>query len=208
MLDTIHSTLNAFARLLYEPWYNIGDTLLVGEGNLSFAKSLLEAPCHINQMTATTYETQRNLGEEAKQNACYLERAGINVMHDIDATKLEQIFKGQHFDTIVFQFPNAGSRDAKYRHTANHVLLRKFLRSATECLTENGSILVTTVDNAYYDGVFKMDEAAHFANFQRPFSIPFDPDLFPGYCHTNTNDDDSAIEDYKKFATWIFKPKI
>ena len=36
--------------------------------------------------------------------------------------------------------------------------------------------------------------------------MPFDPADFPGYQHINTNDDESAIEDYDRFGTWIFTP--
>lgn len=38
MFDTIFSTVRAFEQLRSEPWNKLGNTLLVGEGNLSFAR--------------------------------------------------------------------------------------------------------------------------------------------------------------------------
>lgn len=207
MLDTIQSTVQAFARMRQEPWCNLGDILLVGEGNLSFAKSLLNKQAHIAHMTATTFEKERNLSDETRNNANVLISAGASVLHGVDATKIEEALPAQKFDTIIFQFPNAGSRDGKYGHTANHVLIRKFLRSALAHLNENGHVLISAVDSPHYEGIFKFDEAANFADYHPPHCVPFDPANFNGYSHTNTNDDNSAIKDYKKFATWIFKPK-
>lgn len=129
------------------------------------------------------------------------------MLHGIDATKLEEAFPAQKFDTIIFQFPNAGSRDGKYGHTENHVLIRKFLRSALAHLNENVCILISSVDSPYYEGMFKFEEAADFADYVLPDCVPFDPANFNGYSHINTNNDDSAIKDHAKFLTWIFKPK-
>lgn len=60
MFDTIYSTVKAFSSFKLEPWRNLGNTLLVGEGNLSFAKSLLFLPCGIASMTATTFENAKD----------------------------------------------------------------------------------------------------------------------------------------------------
>jgi len=207
MLDTIQSTIQAFTQMRYEPWQQLGDVLLVGEGNMSFAKGLLDMPAQITQMTATTFEKEKDLTEEALKNANHLKQSGALVMHGIDATKLDTSLKSHQFDTIVFQFPNVGSRESKYGHTANHVLIRKFLRCAASFLNSEGRILITAVDSSHYEGVFKFDEAAEFAEYHAPQSYPFDPSLFSGYSHTNTNDDDSALGDHHKFATWVFKPK-
>lgn len=207
MLDTIQSTAYAFARMRNEPWQNLGDALLVGEGNMSFAKSLINKSAQITHMTATTLEKENSLTDEAHQNASALQRQGAIVLHGVDATKLEESLQPQKFDTIIFQFPNAGSRDGKYGHTSNHVLIRKFLRSAAQFLNDNGSVLITAVDSPHYDGVFKFDEAAEFADYLAPRSLSFDPAHFTGYSHTNTNDANSAIDDHTQFATWIFKRK-
>ncbi|PZQ46661.1 MAG: hypothetical protein DI551_04740, partial [Micavibrio aeruginosavorus] len=85
------------------PWKNLGNVLLVGEGNLSFAKSLLaDRSSEITGMVATTYETERSLADEGKINANLLRRNGAVVIHNIDATHLEKEFGSQKFDTIIF----------------------------------------------------------------------------------------------------------
>ena len=180
----------------------------MGEGNLSFAKSLLRQPAaQITHMTATTFEKEKNLSDESIQNAHALKCAGAFVLHGIDATHLEKSFKPHEFDAIIFQFSNVGSRDSKHGHNPNHVMIRKFLRSAAPYLKPSGKILISAVDSPHYDDAFQFDEAAEFADYETPETYPFDPSMFSGYSHTNTIDDDSAIEDHNKFSTWVFRLK-
>ena len=63
MFDSVLRTVNAFSSDRLEPWRDLKSTLLVGEGNLSFAKSLLFFPCEITFMTATTFEKQKDTSE-------------------------------------------------------------------------------------------------------------------------------------------------
>ena len=65
---------------------------------------------------------------------------------------------------------------------------------------------MTSVDSPYYEGVFHFQDAAKDAGFEVSGPAPFNPTDFPGYEHTNTNDDESAIEDYDRFGTWVFNP--
>ncbi len=208
MFDTIKSTIDVFPKMRLKPWASLGDVLLVGEGNMSFAKSLLAMPVtQITHMTATTFEKKKDLSHDVIKNANFLKRIGVLVMHGVDATKLEKSFKPHAFDTIIFQFPNVGSRDTKYGHNPNHVMIRKFLRSAKPYLKLSGKIIISVVDNPHYNGVFQLEEAAAFAGYEAPETYSFDPHVFSGYFHTNTNDEKSALEDHNKFLTWVFRPK-
>ena len=208
MFDAIGQMVKVFSQMRLGPWCHIGNVLLAGEGNLSFAKSLLGLPeTQITHMTATTYEKLRTLSDDAIRNTHKLKQCGVRVLHDIDAVKLDQSFSRKEFDTIIFQFPNVGSREAKYGRNPNYVLIRKFLRSAKNCLKPSGKVMITAVDSPHYEGAFQFEEAAKFAGFEAPEIYPFDPSLFSGYVHTNTNDDDSALEDHIKFVTWVFKVK-
>lgn len=185
-----------------------GDTLFVGEGNLSFALSIAKMPVITSsKLTATTHEKASDLSEEGQQNAELLKHSGASVMSSIDATKLNQYFSHQKFYTIVFQFPNAGSREPEYGRNPNYILIRDFLKSAASCLASNGKILITTVDSPYYQGAFQFEEAAEKAGYHIAGSYLFDPESFPGYSHTNTNNDDSALEKHDEFKTWIFELK-
>ena len=89
MLDIIADTVHSFFRLRAESWVNLGSVLLVGAGNLSFARSLLNKPMtSIESAIATTFEAQRNLFDETLRNASLLRCCGVRVIHRVDATRL------------------------------------------------------------------------------------------------------------------------
>ena len=208
MFDTIRSTVEAFSKLRLGAWCGLGDVLLVGEGNLSFAKTLMTMPqTGVTRVTATVFEKERNASDETAKNAQSILHRGGEVLYGVDATRLDKSIARQKFDTIIFQFPNVGSRESKHGHTSNHVMIRRFLRSAASYLGEGGKVFITAVDSPHYAGAFKLDEAAAFAGYETPQCYPFDPSMFPGYSHTNTNDDESAIDDHKRFTTWVFRLK-
>jgi len=185
-----------------------GEILFVGEGNLSFALGVAEIP-HISasRITATTYEEESDISEVARDNALALRRAGAEVQHGIDATCLENSFPYRRFDTIAFQFPNVGSRVAVEGRNPNFIMIRDFLKSAAHCLDRQGKVMITAVDSPYYRGSFQFDEAANVAGFKKPEVYSFDPLKLRGYSHTNTNNEESAIDDQEKFCTWVFSLK-
>lgn len=182
-----------------------GQTLLVGEGNLSFTVSLTKLKrISPTKLVATTMDKLSQLSDEAKDNTKYLESLGVVVRHGIDATKLAAVFGGRRFDSIVFQFPHAGSREPVEGRNPNFVLLRDFLKSALTHLTTHGKVFVSAVDNQHYQGAFQFDEAADAAGFLPPKAHPFDPLDFPEYEHTMTHQTGNALEAHEAFSTWVF----
>ena len=182
--------------------------MFVGEGNLSFALSIAKIPeINASSLVVTTYEKTSDLSEKVQQNSEILKQFGASVINKIDATKLDRYFLYQKFDTIIFQFLNVGSREPEYSRNPNYILIRDFLKSAASCLAFNGKILITAVDSPHYQGAFQFEEAAEKDRYNIRGSYPFDPESFPGYSHTNTNDDDSALEKHDEFKTWIFELK-
>lgn len=183
-------------------------TLFVGEGNLSFALSNAKMTgVTTSNLIATTYEKASDLSKEAQQNSEILKQCGASVLNGIDATKLDRYFPHHKFDTIVFQFPNAGSREPEYGRNPNYLIIRDFLKNAASCLASNGKILITAVDSPHYQGAFQFEEASEKTGYTILDAYPFDPETFPSYSHTNTNDDNSALEKHDKFKTWVFKLK-
>lgn len=185
----------------------VGKILLVGEGNFSFTTSLVfDYHADPLSITSTIHENIRDISDDAKTNARKLSRVGVTVLDNVDATHLDRTFYHQKFDTIIFQFPNAGSREPNRGHNPNYVLVRRFLRSGAEHLRQDGEIIVSVVSSSYYDGRFRMDEATEFAGIKNFFAIPFFTSDFPLWSHVNTNDEDSALKEHRLFETWIFQP--
>ncbi len=183
-------------------------TLLVGEGNLSFSLSLAQdSRVHPYWLTATTYQSEGELTEFAQDNAERLKALDATVLHGIDATQLHRYFGSALFRNVTFQFPHTGSRAPVDGRNPNHVLLRNFLISARYTIPDSGKVLVTTVDSPYYRGAFQFDLAAEQAGYLPPEPYPFMPSKFPGYVHTMTHEDGSALEDHDTFATWVFRKK-
>lgn len=124
----------------------------------------------------------------------------------VDATNLSRWFGEGLFDLIVFQFPNVGNREPIYDRNPNHVLVRRFLRSATKHLTASGRIAVTVVNSPHYDGAFDMNGATELNGCKIPIAHPFYFADYPGYSHIKTKDDgSSALEEKDEFVTYVFR---
>jgi 25S rRNA (uracil2634-N3)-methyltransferase len=90
--------------------------LLVGEGDFSFAKSIVEhhGCCDV---TATCYDGQAELFEkykpQAEEHINYLEEEGQTVLYNIDATKIGEnkaLSKSGLYNHILFNFPHVGGK--------------------------------------------------------------------------------------------------
>lgn len=183
-----------------------GRTLLVGEGNLSFTKSLVQThKVSAKKILATTYEHISSLNQEAFGNAIWLETRGVEVIHGVNATNLQKHFEGKTFNTILFQFPHTGKRKPVSGRNPNHVLVKRFLKSAKIHLVENGLVCISHVANPHYNGAFQFSIAATLSGYLEPLSVPFYRTKFPGYCHMMTNNDEGALMTHRQLATTIFR---
>jgi len=158
----------------------------------------------VSSILATAYEAEDDMTDTAYQNARKLIGLGVQVKTGVDATCLSETIGSRRFSTIIFQFPNVASRDPKYGQNSNHVLVSRFLKSSRPHLKRGGVVVISTVDNPFYEGAFKMNEAARKAGFTEPDIYDFDPSDFAGYTHQNSADEDSAIDDHGSFATFAF----
>jgi len=183
-----------------------GNTLLVGEGNFSFALSLAERT-QINpaRLTVTAFETESNLSPNTRANARELRLMGATVLYGVDATNLTATLGTRRFDNIIFQFPHVGSREPIEGHNPNFILVRDFLISASSQLARDGKVLISAVDNPHYRGAFQFDDAADSAGFLPPQMYRFDPAAFPGYEHRMTHQSGSALDNHDEFSTWVFR---
>jgi 25S rRNA (uracil2634-N3)-methyltransferase len=180
----------------------------VGEGNLSFALCIAEKLDKLSRraIRATTFELSDEWSETTKSNARKLAGLGCKVMDGVDAQKIDIQFGADIFDLVIFQFPNVGSRQPKYGRNPNHILLRRFLKSAANATKAGGQICVTTINSPYYDGSFSVDEAAQWAGLPKPVAHRFNTKRFPDYDHVNTRDQaNSAISSCDNFVTFVFE---
>ncbi|KAJ7597287.1 hypothetical protein C8J56DRAFT_772696 [Mycena floridula] len=136
------------------PFLPTDKILLVGEGNFSFARALVQDPpagleyLPPGNITATCYDTEQECYEkypDAKDIVSTLIARGVSVLFDIDATRLEKYpsLKGRRWDRINFNFPHAGKgiTDQDRNILSNQALVLGFLGSAAAVL-QVGSIPV------------------------------------------------------------------
>jgi hypothetical protein len=183
----------------------VGSVLFVGEGNLSFALTMSRKPrAPTYSILATVYEAEEDLTDTAYDNARQLLKLGCSIKTCVDATRLTDAIGKSQFRTIIFQFPNVASHDPRYGQNPNHVLVTRFLKSARNHLKPGGLVVISTMDSPFYEGAFKMDEAARKARFAAPAIYTFDPEDYPGYTHQNTDNEESATDGHTAFATFVF----
>jgi hypothetical protein len=193
------------AKFNFPAQMQAGNVLFVGEGNLSFALTMSRKPSvTASSILATVYEAEEDLTDTAYDNARKLLKLGCSVKTGVDATHLSDTIGKRQFQTIIFQFPNVASRDPRYGQNPNHVLVTRFLKNARNHLRPGGLIAISTVDSPFYEGAFKMDEAAQKAGFMAPAIYTFDPKDYSGYTHQNTANEESAADGHTAFATFVF----
>jgi hypothetical protein len=182
-----------------------GRTLLVGEGNFSFSSSLVQQfPKSASNIYATCQAKLTDVSDGVLSVSQALTKAGAFVGFSVDGTKLYRNFPSRFLSTIVFQFPNAGSRASSNGLTTSHQLICAFLRSAETVLAIGGQIVITIVDTHYYHGVFDLKRAADLAGFKVESAHPFYRSHYAGYQHSNSGPTPSALQAYRSCTTYVF----
>ncbi|KAI8082899.1 uncharacterized protein BX664DRAFT_339370 [Halteromyces radiatus] len=190
--------------------------LLIGEGNFSFAASLVNQYylSGAERLTATCFDSEQVLyekyGDEAKENVELARTMGATVLFDVDGTKLDKnkLINKDKYSKIIFNFPHAGKgiKDEQRNIESNQALLTDFFKAATPLLTHqddkqtdtgydhderddtkvDGEIYVTVKTGKPYDE-WKIKFVAKWTGLLAlRTSIPFRPSDYPGYCHRRT----------------------
>ena len=98
------------------PFHAEDRILLIGEGDFSFAKAIVEhhGCCDV---IATCFDSKEVLLEkyqpQAEEHIQYLEDEGQTVLYGVDATKLsanKALNKGELYDRVLFNFPHVGGK--------------------------------------------------------------------------------------------------
>jgi len=172
--------------------------LLIGEGDLSFARSLIE--CHgCKNITATVLEssTEELVAKypQAEENISVIEKGGGSVKYGVDAGKMGPFMdkkgkggKGEgKMDRIIFNFPHVGgkSTDVNRQVRYNQELLVSFFKRALPSLAPGGSIIVTLFEGEPYT-LWNIRDLARHAGLQVERSFRFQAKAYLGYKHART----------------------
>ncbi|RPA81624.1 hypothetical protein BJ508DRAFT_414682 [Ascobolus immersus RN42] len=170
-------------------------TLLLGEGNFTFARALIETHgCY--RMTCTSYDKEEEVYEkypDARKTIEDLKEEEQRVLFGIDARKLDTtkglkngVEKGG-FERVVWMFPHVGglSKDLDRQVRANQELLLGFFKSVKSVLLPTGLVIVTLFSSPHYDA-WNIKGLAKSQGFRVQRSFKFLAEEFPGYRHART----------------------
>ncbi|CZT49748.1 uncharacterized protein RSE6_10636 [Rhynchosporium secalis] len=181
------------------PFLPSENILLVGEGDLSFACSLITHHGCTN-ITATVLEPSlKELKEKhphVEDNIQVIEDGGGSVRYGIDASKMKywnvagtRKGTGGGMDRIVFNFPHVGgkSKDVNRQVRYNQELLVSFFRQAFPSLspTRGSSIIVTLFEGEPYT-LWNIRDLARHSGLEVAQSFKFQASAYPGYKHART----------------------
>ena len=174
--------------------------LLVGEGDFSFARALLDVH-KCTSLLATSFDAHPVAiakYSQAVSNIEALEAArekGSHVLYEVDATRIGtgrtgsggKRIKKAVFDRIVFNFPHVGglTKDVTRQIRHNQELLLGFFRAAVPLLAPNGTVIVTIFEGEPYE-TWDLKGLAKDAGLKSQRSFRFQSHVYPGYKHVRT----------------------
>ncbi|KAK0124610.1 hypothetical protein ONS95_009559 [Cadophora gregata] len=174
--------------------------LLIGEGDLSFASSLItHHGC--TSLTATVLESPTELKEKyphVEENIRIVEEGGGCVRYGVDAGKMKpwvgtgvegKAGRGSGMDRIFFNFPHVGgkSTDVNRQVRYNQELLVSFFARALPSLSprHGSSIIVTLFEGEPYT-LWNIRDLARHSGLEVAQSFKFQASAYPGYKHART----------------------
>ncbi|XP_052044328.1 ferredoxin-fold anticodon-binding domain-containing protein 1 [Apodemus sylvaticus] len=192
--------------------------LLVGEGNFSFAASLIDSLDPSVRVTATGFQHRADLEGDpvAVKNLQRLRERGIEVRFGVDCTQLAHALQGEDrdFDRIYFNFPHCGRKAGVAK---NRELLAKFFQSCADVLTKEGEVHValcrgqggTPADKPQreWHNSWQVVAMAALGGFILSDVSPFSCEAVPGYTCTGYRSQDRPFH-IEGALTYVFTQSL
>eukprot|EP00752_Nemacystus_decipiens_P014195 g12624.t1 len=180
--------------------------LICGDGDFSFTRGVIRHRGTGKGVVATSLDSRRTVLKKYPRAETWLPKLdadGAQVVHSVDATRLEETLLGSGgdggdgeggegeegkrvlFDRVVFNFPHTG----KQRTHLNRNLIRDFFASTkglVKCAPQGGEVHVTLKDKPPYSG-WNVKAMAKESQLVLVRTLAFDPSVFPGYRHSTTD---------------------
>ena len=173
-------------------------TLLLGEGDFSFAAALCLLWGDAANLVATAFDTETVAASKysaLEANVETIRNLGGTVLFGVDATAchLHGLLSRAHFERIIFNFPHAGSgiKDQQRNIATNQALLRGSFTSASALLCGGGQLHVTLKRGEPYDS-WSAVPLAKLCGLRVAHCTPFSSATYPGYEHRRTIGDTHA----------------
>jgi hypothetical protein len=190
-----------------------GRTLLVGEGNFTFALSIAIKTKIGDRLVATDFvveerkalkssQNEARNSPEFQENTDKLRNMGVQVERQVNATDPRSYPSGS-FEIIVFNHPLVLSRQQgrtlRGGERANIELIRGFLSAAKSRITASGQIMI--ISSLYRLQRWKLDEIARELDLEQRV-VSFVASNFPEYMHERTEQRGGAstVQTREQFA--------
>lgn len=209
------------------PFKESDKILLVGEGDFSFACSIIKGGLVKNNTLICTgldseEEVKTKYPNTAPENLQWLlsqADSGIHVetIFEIDGTKLHNtkpLSDGNNlgtFDTVIFNFPHCGnSIKDQHRNILQHQkLMVSFFDSAKKMIKKKGGRIVVTLFEGEPYVSWNIKKLAQSKDLKTLISNEFKWEAFPGYSHrlTAKEGNTSKVQATRQSRIYIFSNK-
>lgn len=186
-----------------------GRTLLVGEGNLTFAEANVGLRrVEPRNLTATIYETKADAQKRDADTALRadrLEKQGVSVQYGVDATRLHEREPVVTYDSIVWMFPYPAGAGRARAGVAGAALLSAYFASAKKVLAPGGTVSVTLKEKRYV-AMWNPVALAKAAGLKLRAREVFSVSDYPGYTHETTSAMAQKADVSGAAVTFVFEP--